>query len=363
MRRMLKIVGVSGLALTAFVFLNNTNLFVSRPPGMPKLLAHRGLAQDFDRTNLQGDTCTAERMLPTAHDYLENTIPSMRAAFELGADVVEIDVHPTTDGQFAVFHDWTLDCRTEGHGATRDHTMAELKAFDVGYGYTADGGKTHPFRGRGEGMMPSLDEVLTKFPDRGFLINVKSGDPEEGALLGARLATLSPEQRDRLMVYGDERPLVELRTRVPEIRTLSKPSIKACLTRYFAYGWTGIVPDACRDKFIAVPLNVAPWLWGWPNKFLNRMEGVGSRVFVQGDYTGGWSTGIDTRQDLARLPEGYSGGILTDRIEVIAPGCAPLTFAAIMSVRLSRGARLWGPMLRVLSPLRVDRLGLLLVIS
>ena len=37
----------------------------------------------------------------------------MRAAFAAGADIVELDIHPTTDGQFAVFHDWTLDCRTE----------------------------------------------------------------------------------------------------------------------------------------------------------------------------------------------------------------------------------------------------------
>lgn len=313
------VVAACVFALGAFIFFNNTNLFASRPSGKPELLAHRGLAQDFDRTDLLGDTCTAERMLPTGHDYLENTIPSMRAAFELGTDVVEIDVHPTTDGQFAVFHDWTLDCRTEGHGVTREHAMAELKTLDVGYGYTADGGQTHPFRGKGKGMMPTLDEVLAEFPDRDFLINVKSGDPEEGVLLAARLAALSPERRERLMVYGAEPPIAVVRERVPDIRTLSKPSMKSCLLRYVAYGWTGIVPSSCEHKFIVVPLNVAPWLWGWPNKLLNRMEGVGSRVFVQGDYYGGWSTGIDTAQDLARLPEDYSGGVLTDRIEVIAP--------------------------------------------
>ncbi len=79
-------------------------------------------------------------------DYLENTIRSMRAGFEAGADIVEIDVHHTTDNEFAVFHDWTLDCRTNGHGVTRGHTMAELKRFDIGYGYTSDSGKTFPFR-------------------------------------------------------------------------------------------------------------------------------------------------------------------------------------------------------------------------
>jgi glycerophosphoryl diester phosphodiesterase len=293
LRRVLFVVGGCVLALVAFMFLNNTNLFARRPPAEPVLLAHRGLAQRFDPTDLQGDTCTAERMLPTDHDYLENTIPSMKAAFAVGADVVEIDVHPTKDGQFAVFHDWTLDCRTEGHGVTREHSMADLKTLDVGYGYTADGGKTFPFRGKGEGMMPSLDEVFATFPDRDFLINVKGNDPGEGRLLAAKLAALPADHRDRLMVYGGDVPMTVLRKLVPGLRTLSKASIKDCLLRYLLYGWTGYVPTACRYALIIVPINATPFLWGWPDRFLHRMETVGSRVFVQGDYDGGWSSGVE----------------------------------------------------------------------
>lgn len=319
---MRKFLAYSLLALVAtalFIYVNNATIFAERPPGKPTLLAHRGLAQNFDRTDLKADTCTAAHMLPTNHAYLENTIASMEAAFDVGADAIELDIHPTTDGKFAVFHDWTLDCRTDGQGVTRRHSMQQLKSLDIGYGYTADGGKTFPLRGKGIGKMPSLDEVLTRFPDRDFLINVKSADAQEGAMLGDRLAQLPSAQRDRLMVYGSEEALAPLREKVPDVRALSKASAKACLLRYMAYGWTGYVPDACRHTLVAVPLNVAPWVWGWPNLFLNRMEGAGSRVFVQGDYHGGWSTGIDTGKDLARLPEGYSGGVFTDRIEVIAP--------------------------------------------
>jgi Glycerophosphoryl diester phosphodiesterase family len=90
----------------------------------PSLLAHRGLGQSFDLTRIRSDTCTASRMLPPRHSFLENTIASIQEAFRLGADVVELDVHPTTDGQFAVFHDWTLECRTNGTGVIRAHTMS-----------------------------------------------------------------------------------------------------------------------------------------------------------------------------------------------------------------------------------------------
>jgi glycerophosphoryl diester phosphodiesterase len=91
------------------------------------LLAHRGLAQTYDVAGVESDTCTATRIHPPEHSFLENTLPSMRAAFAAGADIVESDVHPTTDGHFAVFHDWTVDCRTEGRGVTREHTLAQLK--------------------------------------------------------------------------------------------------------------------------------------------------------------------------------------------------------------------------------------------
>ena len=80
---------------------------------------------------------TALRIYPPTHTYIENTISSMQAAFDAGAQIVEIDIHPTIDGQFAVFHDWMLDCRTNGKGRTRDFAMADLKKLDLGYGSSA----------------------------------------------------------------------------------------------------------------------------------------------------------------------------------------------------------------------------------
>ncbi|HEV7694256.1 MAG TPA: glycerophosphodiester phosphodiesterase family protein, partial [Hyphomonadaceae bacterium] len=142
--------------------------------GKIKLIAHRGVHQTFSKDGVGNDTCTADRIYPPTHDLIENTLPSMEAAFAAGADVVELDVHLTPDKQFAVLHDWTVDCRTEGKGVTEQLDMAYLKTLDLGYGYTVDGGKTYPLRGKGVGMMPTLPEVLARFPDKRFLINFKS---------------------------------------------------------------------------------------------------------------------------------------------------------------------------------------------
>lgn len=283
------------------------------------LLAHRALGQDYRRDGLERDTCTATRWRETGHTWLENTLPSMQAAFAAGADVVEFDVHPTTDGAFAVFHDWTLDCRTNGSGVTRQHTLAQLKAMDVGHGYTADG-VNFPFRGKGIGMMPSLDEVLAAFPGRRFLINIKSRDPREGELLAARLAQLSHEQRNLLMAYGAEPPIDALRQRLPDMRTMSRSSLRDCLLGYLALGWLGHVPVACERSLVLVPLNVTPWLAGFPERFVARMRAAGSEVFLVNDYGGeGFSRGIDTVEDLARIPQGYRGGIWTDRVDLLGP--------------------------------------------
>jgi glycerophosphoryl diester phosphodiesterase len=321
MKRNLRIAGIALVAFAVFCFVNNTNLLSDAPAGRPQWLAHRGLAQTYDLTGVGNDTCTASRILPPEHPYLENTIASMRAAFAAGADIVEFDVHPTTDGAFAVFHDWTLDCRTDGHGVTRAQPLATLRSLDIGYGYTADGGRTFPFRHQGVGLMPTLDEVLAAFPGRRFLINVKSDDPAEGELLAERLARLAPEQRRRLMSYGGERPMAVLRERLPEMRVMSRRSLTRCGLGYLALGWSGHVPAACRRSLILVPVNLAPWLWGWPGRLLARMRRNDTLVFVTGPYGKGdpGTRGVDDRATLARLPPRFSGGIWTNRIDRVGP--------------------------------------------
>lgn len=307
------------ISVAAGIYLNNTSLLAPHRDGKPVLLAHRGIAQRFGERDVKNDTCTAVRMLPPTHDYLENTLRSMRAGFEAGADIVELDVHPTTDGEFAVFHDWTLDCRTDGQGVTHEQSMAKLKMLDIGYGYTADGGKAFPFRGKGLGMMATLSEVFAAFPDRQLLINVKSRDANEGEKLAAVLAALPAERRRMMMVYGADEPIEMIRRLTPDVRTTSRAAIRSCLIRYIGYGWTGLVPASCRNAMVLVPINAAPWLWGWPDRFLNRMTGANSAVFVLGPYSGGeFSTGIDTPELFAQLPRGYSGGIWTNEIAAIA---------------------------------------------
>lgn len=305
--------------LVMFVYLNNSSLFAEDRAGDQLLLAHRGLAQTFPMNDITGETCTAAIIHKPEHAYLENTLPSMEAAFQAGADIVELDIQLTKDGEFAVFHDWTLECRTNGAGKVRDHTMEELKKLDIGFGYTADNGVSFPFRGKGIGAMPTLQEVLKHFPDKEFLIHIKSDDRMEGDYLAAYLTGRYSEARlNQYAVYGSNEPIDALKRTVPGLRVMSKETLKSCLLSYEMIGWTGFVPQLCQNTQIHIPEKYASYLWGYPEKFMDRMEDVNTRVIlVAGD--GDWSEGFDNKSDLERLPENYRGGIWTNRIDMVAP--------------------------------------------
>jgi len=62
----------------------------------------------------------------------ENTFPSFEFGVLHGADILELDIHLSRDGEVVVIHDATLDRTTNGHGYVRDHTLSELKRLDAG---------------------------------------------------------------------------------------------------------------------------------------------------------------------------------------------------------------------------------------
>lgn len=306
------------LVLVAGLWAFNTSMF--HEGGDTLLLAHRGVHQTFSQDSIDNNTCTAALIDEPTHTFLENTIPSMQAAFSAGAAVVELDVHLTPDGQFAVFHDWTLDCRTDGSGVTRTTPIAELQGLDVGYGYTADDGESFPFRSQGDGMMPTLQEVFDRFPDRQFLINFKSRRVEEGEALATFLNGSIVARTATFGVYGGQEPTRATLASVEGLRGYDRTSLEACAMPLLALGWSGIVPEPCRNALIALPINIAPFVWGFPHRLTERLAEHGSTVLLVGPYDGGgFSSGIDTDETLARVPEGFDGYVWTNKVELIAP--------------------------------------------
>jgi len=57
------------------------------------LLAHQNLDQTLGIERIMNDIDTSKRLYPPEHSFLENTIASMEAAFQAGADIVEYIHH------------------------------------------------------------------------------------------------------------------------------------------------------------------------------------------------------------------------------------------------------------------------------
>ncbi|TDC61975.1 glycerophosphodiester phosphodiesterase [Streptomyces hainanensis] len=64
----------------------------------------------------------------------ENTLRSFRRADRMALDAVELDLHLSGDGELVVIHDASVDRTTDGSGAVRDLTLAELRRLDAGLG-------------------------------------------------------------------------------------------------------------------------------------------------------------------------------------------------------------------------------------
>jgi glycerophosphoryl diester phosphodiesterase len=97
----------------------------------------------------------------------ENTLLAFERAIELGADMSELDLHLSRDGALVVMHDASVDHTTDGHGAIRDLSLAELKRLDAGQGQ----------------RVPTLPEVIDLVRGRsGLYLELKAqGTPRAAA--------------------------------------------------------------------------------------------------------------------------------------------------------------------------------------
>jgi glycerophosphoryl diester phosphodiesterase len=304
------------------LYLINASWLASPPRGKPTVIAQRGLHQVYGRDGVDNDTCTAQRIPLPQHQFIDNTLPSIAAAFNIGADVVEIDVRLTKDSAFVLFHDAGLECRTDGTGTISEHTVAELRALDVGYGYTADDEKGHPFRGHGIGLMPTLEETLKTHPYSSFLIQFKDGQASAGDRMVAYVEERGLAHWDRLAFFGSSAPVDRLKSVRPEAHVWSAHSSARCLFGYVASGWIGHVPSECDNGMIIVPITQSGFLWGWPNRFLARMREHGTEVMLIGrvdGLSGANFSRLDTAEEVNRVPSGFDGSIWTDRIDVVGP--------------------------------------------
>lgn len=102
----------------------------------------------------------------------DHTLEALRIALEQGADAIEADVHLTRDGHPVLHHSGNLAENTDGSGPIARYSLTELLRLDAGYAWSPDGGRSHPFRGKGQRILP-LAEALATFSAARFNLDIK----------------------------------------------------------------------------------------------------------------------------------------------------------------------------------------------
>ena len=232
-----------------------------------------------------------------------NTLIAFENAVALGVDVLEMDVHSTNDGVLVLIHDDTVDRTTDGTGRVNDFALAELQQLDAGEYWTADDGATTPYRGQGV-RIPTLEEVLTAFPQMKFNIEIKQVEPSIASSLCETLR--AHDLTDRALIASfHPTAMNEFRAACPEVAT-------------------SMVEDEIRPFFILNTIFLGA-LYSPPGAAFQVPEYSGSLHvltprFVRGAQANNvavhpWT--IDDPADMARFLDMGVDGIITDRPDLM----------------------------------------------
>jgi glycerophosphoryl diester phosphodiesterase len=298
--------------VSAVLSLVNASWLAPRPPGRLTLVANRGISQRPDPA-AAGGPCAGSRIeAEEGNNYIENTLPSIYKALKLGAQAVRLEVQRTRDGQAVIFQDPALDCRTNGHGAVRDHMLAELKTLDVGYGYTPDKGASFPLRGRGVGAMPTVEAVLQYVPAAGIVFAFINDDPAEADALVAAFGRAGVRIDDKYGFAGPPAVTARLRQLAPGAWIFDPRAPQACIGDYMKTGWTSFLPASCRGTTLILPIDQRWKIWGWPYRFFDRIAKAKSRMLITGPAGDGALRGLDQPEQYDQVPADFHGDLLVE---------------------------------------------------
>ena len=284
-------------------------------------------AQAQDASNLWLE----RRVLNIAHQGGEieapsNTLFAFKTAEDKGSDVLELDVHATSDGELVVIHDATVDRTTNGTGQVDSMTLEEIKELDAAHWFVPDCGTCHDepddsyaYRGFATGevaiprslgkfepndfKIPTLREVLEEFPDEMINIEIKATAPETTPYENKLAALLAEYERttDTIVVSFLDHAVEIFKAFAPDVNTATGTGE----TGVFWGSTQGPLPGlpSLHHQALQVPI-VFNGVTVVTEEFVQEAHANGLAVHV-------WT--INDRAEMEWLVEIGVDGIMTDR--------------------------------------------------
>lgn len=272
------------------------------------------------------------RIWNIAHQGGENEAPSdtlyaFKTALAKGADMLELDVHATADGEIVVLHDATVDRTTNGTGSVDELTLAQIKALDAAHWFVPIKGTTHSaapdeyvFRGVATGALPPPDGFTPndfKIPTLREVLEMFHGVPTNIEIKNT-IPNTAPYERilaDLLRDFGrsDDVIVVSFLDHAIELFKLWAPEIHTATatveTAIFHTSQRGPLPGLPNPRYVALQVPVT----------FDTIPGVPVRVvdagFVADAHANGLAVHVWTINDRATMCELIAlgvDGIMTD---------------------------------------------------
>lgn len=135
-----------------------------------------------------------------------NTMAAFNLAIEQGADAIELDVQPSSDGHAMIIHDFTVDATTDGSGPVAEKSLSELQELDSGSWFSS--------KYAGE-RIPTLDKVFASLGNKTlFNVEIKSGSEGSGNIEEYVAACIRRFSIGNRVIISSFNPLVLLNIRL-----------------------------------------------------------------------------------------------------------------------------------------------------
>ena len=168
-----------------------------------------------------------------AREAPSNTLHAMKRALAAGAHGLELDVHCTRDQRVVMIHDARLERTTNGRGKVADKTLDELRRLDAAFWWVPGEIDNHDpstaveryeLRGRAPAdedlRIPTLDELLERYPSTPLTIEVKSPAAAEPVV---RLLHEHSRSGDVIVTSFKDSTVRTLRRASPELHVAPGP--------------------------------------------------------------------------------------------------------------------------------------------
>ena len=220
-----------------------------------------------------------------------NTIEAMVRSLDAGADILDVDLRMTSDGVIVARHDRDVASTTDGTGLVDEMTWAELQQLDAAAAWTGVP-FDRPVR------VPSIEQVLVRFPGVTFSLEIKQQASPMGAVLCEVLAETDSIERVYLSSNDDD-ALYAAREACPGV---------LITTTYRDLDEMRAAPEGTEGWCAASPIGQPPYRDGQPDA--ERIQTAHRRGMALFTWT------VDDPAVLRELAEAGIDGVYTRRPDV-----------------------------------------------